>query len=354
MERLHNLACARVIYPKASHCLLIEMRWKFLAIIGIILLLFGMFFLAYGTGLPVYYAGGGTGISKTGRVVGGLAPSHCEISIATLPDTIHIRVRSIEPVIVRIDAPNGTTLVQWQNETVNEDYVVSECGFWQVYVSQPSGYFVYGEVFATAPAYAHPALMYAIIPLLLGSISVVYSASKRRQARYFESVLFQQNIGGRWVFLEWAFILAFISQMPTFISSYPWLYLVPIFITVFGVFSSIALAYVKIYLSAEGLLIEAPFLNFFRRYKISQIYGYTVTKEKKQRWFFLRPLPSFRAKKEDQVTIFMLDPLPAWFWILSLGKRVRAKEIILRPKSTQNFATVAEKLNIAKKEIAKI
>jgi hypothetical protein len=330
------------------------MRWKSLAIIGIALLAFGMFFLAYGTGLPVYYGGGGTGISETGQVVGGLAPDHCEIPIFTLPDTIHIRVRSIEPVIVRIDAPNGTTLVQWQNETVNEDYVVSECGYWQVYVSQPSGYFVYGEVFATAPAYAHPALMYATIPLLLGSSSVVYSLSKRRHARYFESVLFRQNIGGRWVFLEWAFILAFISQAPELIPKYTWIYPVLIFITVFGVFSSIALAYVKIYLTTGGLLIEAPFLNFFRRYEISQIYGYTVTKEKKQRWFFLRPLPSFRAKKEDQVTIFMLEPLPKWFWVLSFDKRLRAKEIILRPKSTQNFATAAEKLNIARKEIATI
>lgn len=328
------------------------MQWKSLAIIGIIFLVFGMFFLVYGTGLPVFYGGGGTGISKTGKVVGGLAPNHCEIPIITLPDTIHIRVRSIGPVIVRIVAPKGTTLAQWQNETINEDYVVSECGFWQVYVSQPSGYFVYGEVLATAPAYAHPALMYAMIPLLLGSFSVIYSVSKRRQARYFESVLFQQNIGGRWVFLEWAFILAFISQVPMLIPSYPWLYLVLIFITVFGVFSSIALAYVKIYLSAGGLLIEAPFLNFFRRYEISHIYGYTITKEKKQRWFFLKPLPSFRAKKEDQVTIFMLDPLPAWFWVLSLGRRLRAKEIILRPKSTQNFTTVTEKLGIPKKEIA--
>jgi len=330
------------------------MHWKSVAIIGIVLLTFGMFFLVYATGLPVYYAGGGTGISKTGRVVGGLAPSHCEIPIFTLPNTIHIRVRSIEPVIARINAPNGTTMAQWQNETVNENYLISECGLWQVYVSQSSGYFVYGEVLAIAPVYAHPALMYALIPLLLGSLSVVYSVSKRRQARYFESILFQQNIGGRWVFLQWAFILALISQAPVLIPSYPWLYLALAFITVFGVFSSIALAYVKIYLSTEGLLIEAPFLNFFRLYEISQIYGYTVTKKKKQRWFFLRPLPSFRAKKEDQVTIFMLKHLPMWFWVLSLGERFRADRIILRPKSTQNFTNVAEKLNLVKKEIATI
>jgi hypothetical protein len=328
------------------------MSWRFLATIGIMLLVFGLFFLIYGTRLPVYYGGGGTGISKTGGIVGGLAPGHSEVPVITLPTTIHIHARSIELVTVTIDGPNGTTLAQWQNETVDEDYLVSECGFWQVYISQSSGYFVYGEVLATAPAYAHPALMYAMIPLSLGSITVTYSVSKRRQAKYFENVLFQQNIGGRWVFLQWAFILALISESPVLIPSYPWLHLVLIFITVFGVFSSIALAYVKIYLSPKGLLIEAPFLNFSKLYEISQIGGYTVTKEKKQRWFFLIPLPSFRAKKEDQVTIFVLDRLPTWFWILSFGKRLSANRIVLRPKSIQNFMATAEKLNMVKKEIA--
>jgi len=129
---------------------------------------------------------------------------------------------------------------------------------------------------------------------------------------------------------------------PALIPSYPWLYLVLIFVTVLGVFSSIALAYIKVYLSIGGLLIEAPFFNFFRQYNVSQIYGYAVTKQKKQRWFFLRPLPSFRAKKEDEVTVLMLDHLPTWLWVLSLGKRLRAKEIILRPKSMENFAAAAE------------
>jgi hypothetical protein len=39
---------------------------------------------------------------------------------------------------------------------------------------------------------------------------------------------------------------------------------------------------------------------------------------------------------------------------MSLGKRLREKEIILRPKSMQNFVDAAEKLNIAKKDIATI
>lgn len=330
------------------------MRWRLLAIIGVALLIFGIFFLIYGTSLPVYYAGGGTGVSMTGRVVGGLAPDSCEIPIITVPSTIHIRARSIEPLVVRIDAPNGTTVAQWQNETVNEDFSVREVGFWQVYLSQSSNYFVYGEVLATTSPYTHPALLYAAIPLALGSFIVLYSVNKRRHMAYFENVLFEQNVGGRWVFLEWAFILALISQAPTLIPSYPWLYIVLILVTVLGVFSSIALAYIKVYLSTEGLLIEAPFFNFFKRYSVNQIYGYTVTKEKKQRWFFLRPLPSFRARKEDQVTILMLEHLPTWTWVLSLGRRLRAKEIVLRPKSMQDFAAAAEKLNISKKDTATI
>jgi hypothetical protein len=330
------------------------MRWKLFAIVGVVLLAFGVFFLIYGTSLPVYYAGGTTGVSMTGKVVEGLVPHHCEIPIITVPTTIHVHVRSIETIVVQIDAPNGTTVMEWQNETVNEDFSVGECGFWHVYASQSSGYFIYGEVLATAPWTAHPALMYAMIPLSLGSISVVYSVNKRRRMAYFENVLFEQNIGGRWVFLEWVPIVAVISQVPLYISSYPWLYLVLIFITVFGVFSSIALAYIKVYLSTEGLLVEAPFLNFFRQYEASRIYGYSVTKEKKQRWFLLNPLPSIRAKEEDEVTVSLLRPLPTWFWALSLGRRFRARQIILRPKSMQNFTAAAEKLNIIKKDTSRI
>jgi hypothetical protein len=44
--------------------------------------------------------------------------------------------------------------------------------------------------------------------------------------------------------------------------------------------------------------------------------------------FLLRPLPSLQTKMEDQVTILMLEPLPIWLWILSLGKRLGQKEII--------------------------
>ncbi len=328
-----------------------KLRWKFLAIIGTVLLIFGAFFLLFGPSLPVYYAGGGTGVSVTGRVVGGLVPDSSEISVMTLPTTIHVRARSIESVVVRIDAPNRTTVAQWQNETVNEDLLVDRTGYWQVYVSQASNYFVYGEVIATSPWYAHPALIYAMIPLVLGSISVLYSVNKKRHMEYFGNVLFEQNVGGRWVFLEWAFILAVIYELPMLVPNFPGLYLILLLVTVLGVYSSIALAYIKVYLTTDGLLIEAPFFNFFKRYKSNQIYGYAITKEKKQRWFFLRPLPTIRAKWEDQVTILMLDPIPTWICILSIARRLHTKEIILRPKSTPDFSDAAEKLNIAKKDI---
>jgi hypothetical protein len=108
------------------------MHWLIFAILGSMLLALGITLIVYAPNIPVYYAGGGTGVSVTGKVVGGLAPSSCEISIITVPNTIHIHARSIEPVTVRIDAPNGTSIAQWQNETVNVDYPVAECGFWRV------------------------------------------------------------------------------------------------------------------------------------------------------------------------------------------------------------------------------
>ncbi|MBX5326373.1 MAG: hypothetical protein ACQXXH_00485 [Candidatus Bathyarchaeia archaeon] len=173
------------------------MRWLIFAILGLILLALGITLIAFAEKIPVYYAGGGTGVSMTGKVVGGLAPSYCEIPISTVPNTIHIRARSIEPVIVTIEAPDGTLLEQFQSETVSVDFGVAQCGFWRVYISQPSNYFVYGEVFVTAPLYAHPALMYASIPIVLGTMSLLHSNYKRKQASYLEGIQFEQNIGGK-------------------------------------------------------------------------------------------------------------------------------------------------------------
>jgi hypothetical protein len=326
------------------------MRWPIFTILGSILLTLGITLIVYAPNIPVYYAGGGTGVSMTGKVVGGLAPDYCEIPIITVPNTIHIHARSIEPVTVIIDAPNGTSLAQWQNETVSVDYPVAECGFWKVYISQPSGYFVYGEVLATAPLYAHPVLMYASIPLLLGTMSLLHSIYKKKQASYLKDVQFEQNIGGRWVFLSWIPLLAFISQAPYYIPSFPWLYALLIAVTVAAVFFSFALAYVKIYLSNKVFYVEAPFLNFHKNYEKHQILGYSITQEKKQRLLGFWKIPSRHPKKEDQITISILDPLPARIWITSLATRLYPNKIVFRPKSTEKFMDAAGKLGITKKE----
>jgi hypothetical protein len=316
------------------------------------LLTLGITLVVYAQNIPVYYAGGGTGVSMTGKVVAGLAPGYCEIPIITVPNTIHVHARSIEPVTVIIDAPNGTSLAQWQNETVSVDYPVAECGFWKVYISQPSGYFVYGEVLATAPLYAHPVLMYASISLLLGTMSLLHSIYKKKQASYLEDVQFEQNIGGRWVFLSWIPLLGFISQAPYYIPSFPWLYALLIAVTVAVVFFSFALAYVKIYLSNEGLYIEAPFLDFHKHYKKHQILGYSITQENKQRLLGFWKIPSRHPKKEDQITVHVLDPLPTRIWITSRATRLYPNKIVFRPKSTEKFMDAAGKLGIIQKEAA--
>jgi hypothetical protein len=326
------------------------MRWRGFTILGLALLTFGIALIAYAPNIPVYYAGGASGVSVTGRVVGGLAPSHCEIAIITVPNTIHIHARSIEPVIVRIDAPNGTSMASWQNATLDVEYPVGECGFWRVRISQPSNYFVYGEVFTTAPVYAHPVLMYASIPLLLGAMSLQYSIYKKKRASTLGAVQFDQNIGGRWVFLAWVPILALISQVPRYIPSFPWLYALLIAVTVAAVFVSFALAYIKMGLSDKYFYIEAPFLNFHKQYQRHQIMGYSIARENKQRLFGFWKLPSWCPKKEDQVTLHILDPLPKWIWIASLATRLHSDKIVFRPKSTKKFVAAAKKLGLAMKE----
>lgn len=323
-------------------------------ILGAVLLTFGIALIAYAPSIPVYYAGGGTGVSVTGRVVGGLAPNHCEIPIITVPNTIYIHAKSIEPVIIEIDAPNGTRLESWQNATLDIEYPVGECGFWQVYVSQPSNYFVYGEVFATAPLHAHPALMYAAIPLLLGAMNIQYSVYKRRQASTLGAVQFEQNIGGRWVFLAWIPILAMISQAPRYIPSFPWLYATLLAVTVAAVFFSFALAYVKMGLSDNCFYLEAPFLSFHKHYQKHLIIGYSITRESKRRLLGFWRISSWRSKKEDQVVLYVLDPLPKWIWIASLATRLHSDKIVFRPKSTEKFVAAAEKLGIARTEVARI
>ena len=193
--------------------------------------------------------------------------------------------------------------------------------------------------------------MYASIPILLGTMSLLHSNYKRKQAPYLKDIQFEQNIGGRWVFLSWIPILAIVSQVPYYIPSFPGLYALLIVVTIAAVFS-FALAYVKIYVSNEGFYIEAPFLNFHKRYETREISGYTITKENKQRLFVFWKIPSRRPRKEDQITIAVLDPLPIRIWITSLATRLHRNEIIFRPKSTEKFTSAVDKLGITKKETA--
>lgn len=328
------------------------MRWFIFSIIGTIILSLGIVLVVLGSNIPTYYAGGGTTVLFNGTVVQGTAPSHCEIPVITIPNTLHVRINAQRSCTVELVHPNGTTLAIWENETVNEDYVMTECGLWNVYISSSSEPFVYGEIYTTAPFWSHPALIYAAAPVLLGLLSLLYSNNKRRLQAYFMDRVFEQNIGGRWVFLAWIPILVFIGEAPALIPSYPWVYAFLIMLTVFIVFCTIGLGYVKMYISTKGLLIEAPFLNFLKNYEASQIYGFTVTKEKKQRWLLLRPIPSLHAKKEDQVTISLFKALPKWLWILSFGTRVYGNRIILTPKSLDDFKSAAAKLGIVEKDVA--
>lgn len=330
------------------------MRWILFTVLGVTLLAFGTALLAYAPNIPVYYSGGGMSITFGGKVATETVPDFCEITVITIPNTLHINAQSEKPFTVEVLAPNKTAVARWQNLTVNEDLIMSECGLWYVNISEPVGAFVYGEVFTTAPLLAHPALIYASIPLLLGTMSILHSISKKDHSAYLQDILFEQNIGGRWVFLAWVPILITIADAPALIPSFPWLYALLIIITVIAVFSSFALAYVKIYLSTKGIYLEAPFLNLHKHYDPSQIHGYAITQENKQRLLGLQPIPSIRPKKEDQITIFILNPLPKRLWITSFGSRLRENSIIFRPKSLDEFFHAADRLGIVKKDAAGI
>lgn len=330
---------------------MIEMRWVFFSIIGLIFLSLGVILLVLGPRSPVYWAGGGTSISFDGTIIHGTAPTHCEIMVPTIPNTLHVRVKAEQTLTVELNRPNGTTVAVWENETIHEDYVLSECGLWEIYIVAPKGFVALGEIYTTAPLYAHPALVYAPGPILLGLLSLLYSKNKRRMSSCSTDHHFEQHIGGRWVFLAWIPIFAFISSAPRYIPSYPWLYVLLIALTVVALFSSIAIAYVKLYVSTDGIFVEAPFLNFSKQYEAADIYGYAVKKVKKQRWFLLRPIPSVRKRKDDEVTISVLSPLPKWLWFLSFGTRLYGNKIIFRPKSLQNFTLAMDELGVVKKDI---
>ena len=304
--------------------------------------------MAFAPIIPVYYAGGGTAISFSGRVAQGVAPTHCELVVFATPNILHVHVKSDQATTVKLVHPNGTTQATWRNETISEKYVLSECGLWNVYVSESSNTPAQGEIYTTAPLLVHPALIYASGLILLGFLSLLHSNSRRKQRSYFKGILFEQNIGGRWVFWAWIPILITTAQAPVLIPSYPWLSALLLAVTVIAVFSSISLAYVKLYVLTKGILIEAPFLNLSRYYETNHIYGFAVTREKKQRWFLLRPIPS--REKENQVTISTLNPLPKRLWILSLSTRLYGNKIIFRPKDFRNFTSAMDKAGISRKE----
>jgi hypothetical protein len=85
-----------------------------------------------------------------------------------------------------------------------------------------------------------------------------------------------------------------------------------------------------------------------------EIVGYSITQENKQRLLGFWTIPSRRPKKEDQITLSVLDPLPARIWITSLATRLYSNKIVFRPKSTEKFAAAAKKLGITMKEATEL
>jgi len=131
------------------------MRWMVFAAIGSLLLVAGLALICLAQTIPVYYAGAGTTFLSNGTIVNGVCPEYSEVLVPTVPNTLHIRATASHPVDVELVHPNGTTLKTWRNQTVDEDYALSECGLWKVSVSSPSC-IIFGEVYTTAPLTAHP------------------------------------------------------------------------------------------------------------------------------------------------------------------------------------------------------
>jgi len=129
------------------------------------------------------------------------------------------------------------------------------------------------------------------------------------------------------------------------------LYAALIVVTVFAVFSSVALAYIKLFVSARGIFIEAPFLNFAKHYKISQLNGFKVTREPRQRWFLLRELPRSLNKMEDVVTLSTFESPPKWFEALALGARIAGQTVVFRPKSMEKFVTAMDRLSVRRMDV---
>jgi len=331
------------------------MRWVVSLAVGLLFLAIGITLIVLAPSMPVHYFSEGTSVLSDGTVVpGSFTPSHYEILVPTTPNTLHLRLVGDHDLHVELAGTNGTVIRTWNGSVIDEDYVLSGCGNWEVYVSASTSTHFRGTVYTSASLLAHPALVYASGAILLGILSILYSNGKKKQHRYVKDVLFEQNIGGRWVFAAWLPILYIIAQAPGLIPSFPWLYFTLIVMTVVAVVSCISLAYIKLYVSTEGLFVEAPFLSFSRHYSIDLIYGFETTKEEKQRWFLLHPIRSDPSKKEDAVTITIMKPLPSWLSVVVLGARLVGNRISFRPKSLRQFTEAMDKLGVSKRSAAQV
>jgi len=332
------------------------MRWFIFSIAGLLFLSLGIVLLILAPNIPVYYVGGAMSINLgNGTVVpGSVTPSYYEILVPVTPNTLHMHLAGNKDLHVELSNPRGAVQAEWQSSVIAEDYVLSEVGLWTVYVSAPTVTNFQVELYTTASLTAHPLLVYASGSILLGTLSLLFSKNRRKLQSYLKDIVFEQNIGGRWIFAVWIPLFAFIARAPYFIPSYPWLYFTLIVLTVVAVFSCLSLAYIKLYVSIEGVLIEAPFMNFSRSYQSNQIYGFNVTEEKKQRWFLLRPIPSVRIRKEPSITITLLEPLPRRLQALVFGERFTGNTIKFRPKSVERFTSAMDKLGVLKRGTGRI
>ena len=324
------------------------MRWYVFFVVGSLFLMVGISMVVYAPTIPTYWTGSSTVISNSGIYTGFYTPHRFEVMIPSVPNTVHLRISGKGDLNVSLTSPNGTTVMRWQDDVINEDYELIEVGYWIVQVTADRVTHFDYVIFATAPITSHPVLIYASALILLGSLLLLFSKNRRTRESISEQPLFQQNIGGRWVFAAWIPILIFIADAPSFMPRYPWLYTLLIVLTVVAVFSSLSLAYIKLYVFPKGVFLEAPFLNFNRCYETNQIDGYGVTQEKKQRWFLLHPLPSIRPKKEPSVSISLQECLPMWLQMLMLRSRFTDNMINFRPKSLQKLEASMKKLGIEK------
>jgi len=324
------------------------MRWYVFFVVGSLFLVVGISMVVYAPTIPTYWTGSSTVISDSGVYSGFYTPHSFEVLIPFVPNNLHLRINGENDLNVSLISPNGTRVMLWQGSAINRDFELTELGYWKVGVSASRVTHFDYVIFATAPFFAHPVLIYASALILLGSLLLLFSKNRRTRESIFKQPLFQQNIGGRWVFAAWIPILIFIADAPSFMPRYPWLYALLIVLTVVAVFASVSLAYIKFYVFPKGLFLEAPFLNFSKYCETSKIEGYAVTQEKRQRWFLLQPLPSIRAKKEPSVTVVLQESLPTWLQMLMLRSRFADNTVNFRPKSLQRLETSMEKLGIEK------